>query len=100
MAVEMKGEWLRQVPSPLYHHPLCLSQFCDRSVIQKWDLMGQLWLYFQSRFFMKKITSPAFSPFTILGAFSFLLFFPKTQNLENIKSVTLTLEVTVPDQNI
>lgn len=100
MAAEVKGERLGQAPSPLYHHPLCLSQFCDRSVIQKWDLMGQLWLYFQSRLFIKKMTSLAFSPFTILGAFSLLLSFSKTQHIENIKSVSLTPEVTVPDQSI
>lgn len=99
-AAEVKGEWLRQAPSPLYHHPLRLSQFCDKSVIQKWDPMGQLWLYLQSKLFIKKMASRAFSPLTILGAFSLLLSLSKTQNLENFKSVTLTPEVTVPDQSI
>lgn len=47
--------------------PPHLSQSCDRSVVQKWDLMGQLCLYFWSRLFIKKMISPTFSPFIFLS---------------------------------
>lgn len=75
MAAEVKGQGLRQAPRSLHHHLPCLSQFYDRSVVQKWDLMGQLWLYFWSRLFIKKVISPTPSPFTILETFS-LFYFP------------------------
>lgn len=70
MAAGVKGEGLRQVLSPLYHHPPRLNQFCDRSAVHKWDLPGQLRLYFWSRLFVlfvKKMIFPTRPPFTILG---------------------------------
>lgn len=66
MAAEVKSEGLRQAPQPSPPPPH-LSQFCDGSLVQKWDLMGQLCLHFWSRLFIKKMISPAFSPFIFLS---------------------------------
>lgn len=50
--------------------------------------MGQLWLYFWSRLFVKKMISPTFSAFTVLGAFSLVLFsfFLKHKTLQILKN--------------
>ena len=57
--------------------------------------MGQLWLHFWSRLFIKKMIPPTLSRFTTLGAFPLFYFpFPKHKILRKLK------EVTVPDKTI